>query len=151
MTSLLAHRVMLRLPRSSAGVAIPWQYLLCHRRCKNATEAFLVTVAKGNFHVFCRLQDIPGSHSQAVSANVAEGVIGKIIDAHLSALQQTPVTRSRKSYAVHECRKCLSMSGHVNPRRLMALALLLCPGEASVKHEVMLVLVPAAHEVRLGT
>lgn len=101
--------------------------------------------------MFRGLQEFPGSHSQAVSANEAEVIIGKIVDAHLTSHPQAPVTRSRKSYAVHECRKRLATCGHVNPRRLIALALLLCPGEASVKHEIMLVIMPPAEEVCSGT
>lgn len=94
-------------------------------------------------------QEFPGSYSQAVSASDAEAVIDRIVSAHLASLQQTTVPRSRKGYAVHECRKCLASDGHVNPRRLIALALLLCPGEPGVKTEKLLMIVPPEHEVCL--
>lgn len=96
------------------------------------------------------LQEFPGSHSQPVNASDAEAIIDTIVSANLASLKQISVPRSRKGYAVHECRKCLGSDGKLNPRRLIVLALLLCPGEPHVKYEKLLMLVPPAEEVRSG-
>ena len=77
-------------------------------------------------------------------------MIDTIVSANLASLKQISVPRSRKGYAVHECRKCLASDGKLNPRRLIVLALLLCPGEPHVKYEKLLMLVPPAEEVRSG-
>ena len=95
------------------------------------------------------MQKFPGPYSQPVSADDAEEIIWQILNAHLAALPQTAVPRSRQSYAVQECRKQLANNFHVNTRRLITLALLLCPGETHVKQEMMQTLIPPAEEVCL--
>eukprot|EP00892_Ulva_mutabilis_P009019 jgi/Ulvmu1/648/UM010_0018.1 len=94
-------------------------------------------------------QRFPGPHSQPVSAEDAEAVIGQIISAHLSALPHVAVPRSRQAFAIQECRKQLAKGAHVSPRRLIFLALLLCPGESEVKQQMLLLMVPAAEEVTM--
>lgn len=92
------------------------------------------------------MQEASGFASQPVAADVTERLVAKMVTAHLAALNiQLP--RSRQKFAVHECRKCLSRDGPVSARRLIALALLLCPGVGQTKVNKMLMLIPPPHEV----